>query len=142
MKWHQHILLWYRPLCAFLSNKIKDYLTAGIHRSDTCTSPCFQIEAQNIYLQDHKVLECRQARYREAQMQQNTLKNITFLWLVASCLYQKPDSLIMNHRAPSQFSNQCFYTKVHVGSNEIMARSLFSGSVGSTELTVLLFPRI
>ena len=58
-----------------------------------------------------------------------------FLWL-ASC-YRKPDSGIMNDRALSKFSNQCFYTKVHVGFNEIMARSLFSGSVDSKELTVL-----
>ena len=69
-------------------------------------------------------------------MQQNTFNYLTFFLWLASC-YRKPDSGIMNDRALSKFSNQCFYTKVHVGFNEIMARSLFSGSVDSTELTVL-----
>ena len=69
-------------------------------------------------------------------MQQNTFNYLTFFLWLASC-YRKPDSRIMNDRALSKFSNQCFYTKVHVGFNEIMARSLFSGSVDSTELTVL-----
>jgi len=71
-------------------------------------------------------------------MQQNTFNYLTFfLWLASCC--REPDSGIMNHRALSKFSNQCFYTKVHVGFNEIMARSLFSGSVDSTELTVILY---
>ena len=62
-----------------------------------------------------------------------------FLWLASCC--REPDSGNMNHRALSKFSNQYFYTKVHVGFNEIMARLLCSGSVGSTELTVLLLFR-